>query len=234
MLSRLRHRFVRKRALERDPLRPSERHRIFAKLYWLQRVWEPLGVWRHRRAVCGGATGRTLEIGVGTGFSLPYYRIERLTACDPSIHMLHAARKHAERMRLALTVVAARAEALPFVSGSFDSVTSCLTFCTIPDRESAAAEVERVLGSKGQFRFVEHGISERRALATLQRTITPAWRKLFGGCHLDRVPAPPIGSLELTKIRRCSAGTVARGTAKKTAEETTVATGEPITETATG
>lgn len=195
--------------------RPSERHRLFAMLYWMQRIWEPLGMWRHRRAVCGGATGTTVEIGVGTGFSFPYYRIERLIACDPNVHMLRAARERAQTLDLAVSFVAARAEALPFATGCFDTVISCLTFCTIADREGAASEVERVLEPGGQFRFVEHGLSERRALATLQRAIAPLSRTLLGGCSLDREPSPPVGSLELTKIRRCSGGTVARGTAKK-------------------
>lgn len=198
--------------------RPSERHRLFAKLYFMQRIWEPLGMWRHRRAVCGGATGPTLEIGVGTGFSFPYYRadrIERLVACDPNLHMLRAARDRAERTELVASFVAARAEALPFLDCSFETLTSCLTFCTIDDRAQAASEIERVLSPGGQFRFAEHGRSERRWLARLQRVLTPAWRRLFGGCHLDREPAPPLASLELSKIRRCSAGTVARGTGLK-------------------
>lgn len=217
MLRDLRRRIVRERTLERDPLRrrPSERHRLFAKLYWLQRVWEPLGIWGHRRAVCGGATGTTLEIGVGTGFSFPYYRIGRLVACDPNVHMLRASRDRARRAEFIVSLVAARAEALPFRDCAFDTVVSCLTFCTIDDRDAAAKEIERVAAPEGQFRFVEHGRSPRPVIAMLQRLVTPLWRRVFGGCHLDREPSPPLGSLDLVKIRRCSAGTVARGTAQK-------------------
>lgn len=180
-------------------------------------------MWRHRRAVCGGATGATLEIGVGTGFSFPYYRIEHLVACDPNMHMLRIARRRARTTGREVVLVAARAEALPFRDGAFDTVTSCLTFCTVDDRNGATSEIERVLDAGGQFRFAEHGRSERRGFAAIQRLLTPGWRRLFGGCRLDREPAPPLGSLDLAKLRRCSAGTVARGTARKiTAAESSV------------
>lgn len=172
-------------------------------------------MWRHRRAVCGGATGTTLEIGVGTGFSFPYYRIDHLVACDPNVHMLRAARDRAERADIIVAFVATRAEALPFRDCAFDTVVSCLTFCTIDDRDAAATEIERVAAPEGQFRFVEHGRSERWGFSRVQRMITPLWSRLFGGCHLDREPAPPLGSMELKRSRRCSGGTVARGTAVK-------------------
>ncbi|GAC1425376.1 MAG: hypothetical protein NVSMB57_16870 [Actinomycetota bacterium] len=197
---------------------PSERHRLFAALYPLQRIWEPLGMWRHRRAVCGGATGTTLEIGIGTGFSLPYYRVQRLIACDPNLNMLRAAKARARKARMDVSFVVASAEALPFDDRSFETVTSCMTFCTIEDRDRAISEIGRVLAADGQFRFVEHGRSSRPVLAAFQDAITPASRFLFAGCRMNRDSAPPLGQLELKKVRRCSAGTVARGTAVNRAD----------------
>jgi ubiquinone/menaquinone biosynthesis C-methylase UbiE len=69
---------------------------------------------------------------------------------------------------------------------SVDAVVSAYTMCTIPDLEAALAEMRRVLRPGGSLHFVEHGLSPDAPVAERQRRWTPRWRKVAGGCHLDR------------------------------------------------
>lgn len=194
--------------------RPSRRHWLFAQFYFLQRLWEPLGLARHRRAVARGVKGKTLEIGVGTGFSLPYYPSPPMAVCDPNLTMLRKARRRARRLGMQTSFVVARGEALPFRSGSFDTVVSEVVLCSVRSPEDLVAEVRRVLAPEGRYRCVEHGLATRPAMAAIQRAITPVWARLFGGCRLDRdVVAPLLGAgLEPDRLRRCSGGSVVRAT----------------------
>ncbi|MFT7689048.1 MAG: SAM-dependent methyltransferase, partial [Candidatus Azotimanducaceae bacterium] len=79
-------------------------------------------------------------------------------------------------------------EDLPLGSGSIDSALVTWTFCTIPDPESALAEIRRVLKPGGQLIFVEHGLAKDEKVKRTQNRINPIWRRLAGGCHLNRKP----------------------------------------------
>lgn len=196
------------------PRDASQRHRLFAHLYFLQRMWEPLGLSRHRLAVARGVQGRTLEIGIGTGFSLPYYATAPIVACDPNLAMLRKARRRAHRLGLKTSFVVARGEALPFRSESFDTVVTEVVLCSVRSPADVLVEVRRVLAPEGRYRCVEHGLAERPAMARIQRLIAPVWARLFGGCRLDRDALEPLlaAPLETERVRRCSAGSVVRAT----------------------
>ena len=196
-------------------MRPrSLRHRLFAWLYPLQSIYEPLGYARHRRAIGKGVRGVTLEVGIGTGFSLPHYVAPPAVGVDPNLHMLRAARRRARALGIKLPLVAAVGEALPFADRTFDTVVSQSTLCSVDDPEAIAAEVRRVLMPRGQYRFVEHGRSWRPIYSKVQRVIAPLWRRLNAGCRLtgDPVAAIELAGFEATKLRRCNGGAVARGT----------------------
>lgn len=201
--------------------RRPRRHRLFAHLYFLQRVWEPLGLARHRRGIARGMRGATLEIGVGTGFSLPYYAAAPLVASDPNATMLRKARRRARRLGMATSFVAARGEQLPFRDGAFDTVVSEAVLCSVGSPEAVIAEVRRALAPGGRLRCVEHGLATRPAMAAVQRAIAPAWARLFGGCRLDRdVIGPLTGSgLEADRLIRCSGGSVVRATMRNAVAE---------------
>ena len=106
----------------------SLRERIFAASYDpLSARWEGRRGARLRRELLARARGRVLEIGVGTGLSLPHYPpVEELVAADPSEPMLRRARRRATEARRTLTCVEALAERLPFEDDSFDTVVSML------------------------------------------------------------------------------------------------------------
>lgn len=193
---------------------PSKRHWLFAHLYFLQRVWEPLGLARHRRAVARGVAGKTLEIGVGTGFSLPYYASPPMVVCDPSLTMLRKARRRARRLGMQTSFVVARGEALPFPSETFDTIVTEVVLCSVRSPEDVVSEVRRVLALDGRYRCVEHGLATRPAMAAIQRAIAPVWARFFGGCRLDRDVVAPLlaAGLEPDRLRRCSGGSVVRAT----------------------
>ncbi len=196
-------------------MRPrSERYRLFAALYPLQAIYEPLGYARHRRAVGRGVRGLTLEVGIGTGFSLRHYASPPAVAVDPNLRMLRAARRRARSLGIKLPLVAAVGEALPFADRTFDTVVTQSTLCSVDDPEASSQELRRVLIPRGQYRFLEHGRSLRPRYSKVQRAIAPLWRRVNGGCRLtgDPVAAIERAGFEATKLRRCNGGAVARGT----------------------
>ncbi|HFA60030.1 MAG TPA: class I SAM-dependent methyltransferase [Rhodospirillales bacterium] len=145
-----------------------------------------------RRALVAEARGRVLEIGIGSGPNLPLYdpaRVETVVGIDPNAVLLRLARRRGAERPFPVWLVRATAERLPFADASMDSVLSSWTLCSIPDLDTALAEIRRVLRPGGRFLFVEHGLAREPGVARWQRRLTPLWRPLAGGCHLDR----PIG-----------------------------------------
>lgn len=144
---------------------------------------EAFGLARWRQWLAGGARGRVLEVGCGTGRNLPLYpEGAQVVAVEPDRHMIHRARKRAP----GIPVVRASAEALPFREGTFDTVVSGLVFCSVPDPARGLAEVRRVLRRSGALRMLEHVRSSSRLGARWQDFIQPAWTCVAGGCHPNR------------------------------------------------
>jgi ubiquinone/menaquinone biosynthesis C-methylase UbiE len=135
------------------------------------------------------AHGRVLEVGIGSGLNLPFYdrgRVRSLCAVDPSAELLAMARRKANALGMEVALERQSAERLPFPAGRFDCVLVTWTLCSIPDPAAALAEMRRVLKSGGELLFIEHGLAPDPGVARWQRRLTPLWRALAGGCHLDR------------------------------------------------
>jgi ubiquinone/menaquinone biosynthesis C-methylase UbiE len=143
--------------------------------------WRGLDRWR--RWLSGGARGRTLDLGCGTGRNLPLFGAG-VTAIglDPAFEALRRARRRAP----ATPLVQGSAEALPFRNGVFDTVVSGLVLCTVGDPARALIEVRRVLRPDGALRALEHVRAIRPWAARLQDALQPAWTRLAGGCHPNR------------------------------------------------
>ncbi|HZP26566.1 MAG TPA: class I SAM-dependent methyltransferase [Dehalococcoidia bacterium] len=141
-----------------------------------------------RRGIMGGARGRVLEIGCGTGLSFAYYgpAVSELVATEPDPYMLERARQRTDDFAGTLQIVQAPAEELPFPDESFDTVVSTLVLCTVRDPRKALTEIKRVLKPQGEFRFYEHVRSDGAALALAQDAINPVWSWFGGGCHPNR------------------------------------------------
>ncbi|HXD98699.1 MAG TPA: class I SAM-dependent methyltransferase [Candidatus Acidoferrum sp.] len=142
--------------------------------------WRGLGRWR--QWVAGGARGRTLDLGCGTGRNLPLFTGASAVGLDPSFESLRRARRRAAGTPL----VQGSAEALPFRDGTFDTVVSGLVLCSVPDPARGLAEVRRVLRSDGVLRALEHVRSTVPWRARVQDAIQPAWTRFAGGCHPNR------------------------------------------------
>jgi ubiquinone/menaquinone biosynthesis C-methylase UbiE len=147
------------------------------------RFCEATGLGRWREWLTAGARGHTLDLGCGTGRNLPLFPAGvRAIAVDPERRSLVRARRRAPRTPL----VQARAEALPFRSGSFDTVVSGLVFCSVGDPPRALDEIKRVLRAGGTLRMLEHVRSTTPWKARLQDRVQPAWTRVSGGCHPNR------------------------------------------------
>jgi ubiquinone/menaquinone biosynthesis C-methylase UbiE len=173
---------------EKDP-RVETGHRWVAAVYdWFNSPTEHSIMRQYRPIIIGEATGRVLEIGIGTGFSLPYYRqADEVIGIEPDPHMLKRAQKRLAKLGLSsVELRPGRAEALPFEDSSFDAVVSSLVLCTVRDVPQSLAEAKRVLKPDGTFRFMEHVRSDESFMGTIQDWITPIWRWLSAGCHANR------------------------------------------------
>ena len=109
-----------------------------------------------------------------------------VVATDPDMSMLALARGRARDARASVLLVAADAEALPFRSGAFDEAVVGLALCTIARPARALAEIGRALRRDGLLRMLDHVRVEHAVLGRLQDWLTPVWRRVGGGCRLDR------------------------------------------------
>jgi len=134
------------------------------------------------------ARGVVLEVGVGSGLNVPIYggEVRKLYALDPSEELLRMARSRAARAAFPVEFLCRPAEAIPLGDGSVDDIVTTWTLCTIPDPAAALQEMRRVLRPEGRLIFVEHGRSPDPAVVRWQDRLTPLWRRVAGGCHLNR------------------------------------------------
>lgn len=140
-----------------------------------------------RKSLLPEASGRVLEIGMGTGRNMPYYKsnqLKCLCGIDPGLHP--KAERRAKAAGIDIKLIPLSAERIPAEDHSFDCVVSTFTLCSIPDAAMALNEVHRVLAPGGCLLFLEHGAAPEQNVRGWQDRITPVWKKIFGGCHLNR------------------------------------------------
>src|SRR3954470_11807823 len=146
------------------------------------------GIKEERRRCLEAVSGEVLEIGFGTGLNLPYYpgTVTRVVGVDPSRKSADLARKRIGASPFPVEVIGLSAEKLPVPDGSFGTIVSTFTLCTIPDVTNALAEMRRVLSPSGRLHFVEHGLAHDTDVVRWQHRLNGVQRTLFGGCNLDR------------------------------------------------
>ena len=187
-------------------------HRWFAAFYErLCNIEEKSpAVQKIRREIVGGAKGRVLEIGAGTGASFPYYgdEVTEVAAVEPDPFMLPRARARAEEIDKPIEVHQAPAEELPFEDDSFDTAISTLVLCTASHPEKALAEIKRTLKPGGQLRVYEHVRYINRFGAFGQDLIKPVWKWFGAGCNpnLDTAQYILDAGFKFESLRR-TAGT---------------------------
>jgi len=129
---------------------------------------------------------RILEVGVGTGLSLPYFRADsHVTGIDISAEMLAKARDRVERERLSQVegLHVMDAEHLDFEANSFDAVLALYVASVVPNPAAFAAEMRRVCIPGGTIVLVNHFTSEKWALRFIERRLAHLARHI--GFHAD-------------------------------------------------
>lgn len=160
---------------------------------------------KYRREVVAAASGRVLEIGVGSGLNFPFYgeQVEIVIGIDPSPRLLAMASRRAEGARVRAELIQASATAIPLADNTIDTIVMTWTLCSIPDPPTALREMRRVLKPGGRLMFVEHGLSPEPRVESWQHRLSPIWRKVAGGCHLDRKVDDLVraAGFDLTELR---------------------------------
>ena len=143
---------------------------------------------RFRERVIPQATGRVLEIGIGSGLNLPFYSagVEQLFALEPSPELRRMAGRRTKGTRFTVEFLDRSAEEIPLERGSVDTVVTTWTLCTIPDAVRALQEMKRVLKPSGALLFVEHGLAPDPGVRAWQHRLNPLWNRIGGGCNLNR------------------------------------------------
>jgi len=135
------------------------------------------------------ACGRILEVGLGTGLNLPFYdasKVNKVWGLDPSPEMFDRAKAKARSVNFEVELIGSSAEEIPLESNSVDTVLVTYTLCTIIDVDRAIREMARVLCPSGELIFCEHGAAPDASVRRIQNCINPVWKRVGGGCHLNR------------------------------------------------
>jgi ubiquinone/menaquinone biosynthesis C-methylase UbiE len=144
---------------------------------------------RLRAAWIPRARGEVLEIGIGSARNLPFYssEVERVRGVDPSLELQRMARKRTANGHPRVEFLAQSAdESLQLPDESIDTVVVTWTLCSIPNPSRALDEMKRVLRQSGRLIFIEHGRAPDPGVVAWQDRLTPIWKKIGGGCHLNR------------------------------------------------
>lgn len=150
-------------------------------------------IMRQRAKVVPLASGRVLEIGIGSGLNIPFYdknRISHLTGLDPSPDLQVLARKRAAEAGLEVDWITLSSETIPLDDASIDSIVVTYTLCSIPDVHSALLEMRRVLKPGGRMFYCEHGLAPDEGVRAWQNRLNSVWRVVSSGCNMNRdIPA---------------------------------------------
>jgi ubiquinone/menaquinone biosynthesis C-methylase UbiE len=142
---------------------------------------------RLRAAWIPKARGEVLEVGIGSGLNLAFYssEVQRVYGVDPSVELQQMARKRLGSIDVEFLSQSAE-EPLPLANASIDTVVLTWTLCSIADPQRALQEMKRVLKASGRLIFVEHGRAPDAGVVVWQDRLTPLWKRIGGGCHLNR------------------------------------------------
>ena len=147
------------------------------------------GFQKKRAQVVPKAYGKVLEIGVGSGLNFDHYnfdKVNEIVGVDPAVSSVAIAKSRALKLDSNISFIEASAESIDLDPFSFDSVVVGYSLCTIPDPLLALSEVKRLLKNDGSLFFLEHGLAPEPNVQKWQHRIAPMWKKIAGGCNLNR------------------------------------------------
>ncbi|HJP36346.1 MAG TPA: class I SAM-dependent methyltransferase [Gammaproteobacteria bacterium] len=149
---------------------------------------------RQRAKVVPRATGRVLEIGMGSGLNVPFYdrdKVDMVWGLEPSVAMRRKAASNLAGAPFEIRWLDLPGEEIPLDDDAADTVLLTYTLCTIPDWQRALEQMRRVLKPGGRLIFCEHGRAPDPAVRRWQERLNPVWNALGGGCNLNR-PIPTL------------------------------------------
>jgi len=165
-------------------------HPVFARVYArVAEMSERRGGAEHRRKLLTGLQGRVVEVGAGSGANFQHYpsSVSEVVAVEPEHYLRERAEHAASKAPVSVSVAQGGANYLPGEAQSFDAGVVALVLCTVPDQQSALAELHRVIRPGGELRFYEHVLAHSRWEARFQRFADATfWPRVAGGCHLGR------------------------------------------------
>lgn len=158
-----------------------------------------------RSRVVPRARGRVLEVGMGSGTNLRFYdpeRVELVYGLEPSTGMRRKAAKNLEQAPVPVEWLDLPGEQAPLDDDSVDTVLLTFTLCSIGDWRAALSEMHRVLKPQGTLLFCEHGRAPEAGVQRWQDRLTPIWKRIGGGCHLNRPMNELIteGGFQITEL----------------------------------
>lgn len=180
-----------------------------------KRVVETLGIDQLRTKMFERVKGDVLELAVGTGLNLPYYkRVKSLTAIDLSPGMLEKAEEKFRelekrdiednsdnRRNTNVKFEIANVESLPYEDETFDYVVDTFSMCVFEKPDAALREAKRVLKKGGKLLLFEHSRAKKNAvLSTYQSATSGMVKKMAKGCDWSQDVERLVGEAGFTKV----------------------------------
>ncbi len=142
-----------------------------------------------RQTLANNLHGDVLEIGTGTGVTLRHLAgnasVTSFTGTDLSSGMLDQAQPLVDTVPFPVTLRRMDADHLDFPDASFDTVTTSLTLCTVPDPAHTLREMARLCKPGGTVAILEHVLAPNPLVALGLKLVAPIQRRAMG-CNLDR------------------------------------------------
>lgn len=152
-----------------DDRKIKNRYNRIAKFFdALEKPMGTSGFAKWRKEMVSQATGKTLEVGVGTGKNIPFYpeNID-VTAIDFSKKMLEEAKAKYQHSPLKINFLEMDVQNMDFEDNTFDTVITSCVFCSVPNPVKGLKEIKRVLKPNGRLIMLEHVRSNNKVLGKL-------------------------------------------------------------------
>lgn len=140
--------------------------------------------WAAKRRLFSRVRGRALLVAAGTGIDFSHLPASDVVAVDLSAAMLARARQRVSDGPARVTLLRTDALCLPFQDGTFDTVVTSCSMCSVPQPAVALSEIHRVLRADGRLLMFEH-VRSRQALLGLALDLMTAWTR-FTGTDMNR------------------------------------------------
>lgn len=162
---------------------------------------------RHAVEMINNSKGKVLEVGVGTGLSLPEYKPHlEITGIDLAPEMLQKARERvkAEGLKNVAGLYEMDAGNLEFPDASFDTAVAMYVITVVPDPERVMRELARVVKPGGQVLLVNHFSQDEGVRGWVERQMAPfadlvGWHSVFETARV--MGCPDLKLIERKSLR---------------------------------